>query len=281
MAENIGKQLRLAEWFNVSYGGAILVDMTISGAEGAVTGLEDPGEAVDELGCQATGLIVNPGQMERLASRGRLPGKRGAAPLVRVDWTNALRPSDFIAPMRKARRVLLSSAEDAMDLGADAIVTYLLMGLDEDFEAENIQSFAFLARESARLGLPLVADIQLVGPKVGKVNFADAVKLGVAQAVEGGADAFIIPDPGEEALAMIRRFSPVPVLLRVEGKGDSNKGGLGDAGLDKGGLDEGSWASCFNRADGVVFAGREFWASTRRVDLVSFAREAREAGGTR
>lgn len=288
MAESIGKELRMAEWFHAGHGGAVLVDMSVSGAEGAVSGLEDPAGAVGEVGPTATGLILNPGMMERLASQRQLPGKRGAAPLVRVDWTNALRPEGFLAPPRHVRRVMISSAEDALDLGADAIVTYILLGFDEDFEAENIQSFAFLARECSRLGLPLAADIHAAGPKVGKANFADAVKLGAAQAVEGGADAFIMPYPGEDALAMIRRFSPVPVFLRVDGtKGADGESGLPD---EVSGAD---WGFYFEKADGIVFAGREFWASAKRAAVLAAAREAamrgaamreaaaREAGGSR
>jgi DhnA family fructose-bisphosphate aldolase class Ia len=145
-----------------------------------------------------------------------LGGKLRAAPLVRVDWTNAYRDKDFCLPASSVSRVLLSGGEDALHLGATAAVATLLLGFGEDLESENIESISLLARECYRLSLPLIVDIRPIGEKVTQDNYAGSIKLGTSFMMEAGADALIIPESDLETIRVIGSWSTVPVLVRLD-----------------------------------------------------------------
>jgi DhnA family fructose-bisphosphate aldolase class Ia len=212
MPTAIGKTLRRAEFWQEGQK-SVLTDVSLPGALGPMPGLEVPTEAVSTLAPLVDGLIVNPGLAE--AQAGAFVGKLGAAPLVRLDWTNAHRPADFVLAPRQIHRVSLGTAEDAVQMGACAAVVSFILGYDEDFEARNVQSISLLARECERFSLPLLAEVRPTGPKVEPAKFDGAVELGVSFMVEGGADAVSIPLPSEEALGMILEFSPVPTFLQM------------------------------------------------------------------
>lgn len=213
MPAAIGKTLRLAEFWRESQK-SLLADISMPGALGPMPGLDRPSEAVRQLAPLVEGLIVNPGIADSQVAA--FSGKAGAAPLVRLDWTNAQRPADFVLPPAQIHRVALGTAEDALQLGACAAVTTLLLGYDEDFEARNVQSISFLARACDQISLPLFAEVRPVGPKVEPAKYDGAVQLGVSFMVEGGADAISIPLPGAKALALLLEFAPVPLFLQVD-----------------------------------------------------------------
>jgi len=193
---------------------AILLDTTISSCLGATPHLENFQHVLQESNEIFDGIVVNPGQMEHLAHY--LAGKKRAAPLVRVDWTNAYRDQDFCLPVQEVKRVEISSAEDVMQLGGSAAVATLLMGFGDEFEAENIRSISHLLRSSYELSLPVFVDIRPIGPGVSEINFEDTIKLGVSFMMEAGVDALIIPSCGSEILKQIGNWSTVPVLVRAE-----------------------------------------------------------------
>lgn len=162
----------------------------------------------------ADAIILNPGAMEKNADL--LGGKSLAAGLVKADWTNAHRPSDFALPVQKIHRVLLSDAEDALLLGALGVVATLLMGFEDEFEADNIESVSHLARSCYEASLPLLIDVLPAGPKVTPVNHDDVVKLAVSFMMEAGADAIIVPPVGDEARKLLGSWCTVPLLERRE-----------------------------------------------------------------
>lgn len=191
---------------------SFIVDTSFAGSLGPTPGLLLADEAIPLAFEAADGVVLNPGQLERISKL--LPGKTGAAPLVRVDWTNAFRDKTFILPAEKVCRAQIAGAEAALELGAAAAVVTLLMGFDDEFESQNIGFAARIFREGSRINLPVLVDIHLMGPKIGADNFAGALGLSTAMMVEGGADALIMPYPGEEMFAQIQEFSPVPIFLR-------------------------------------------------------------------
>lgn len=193
---------------------AFLLDTTIASCLGATPQLENLQLILAASNEIFDGVIVNPGQMEHLAHH--LAGKKRAAPLVRVDWTNAYRDHDFCLPVQDVKRVEISSATDVLQLGGSAAVATLLMGFGDEFEAENIRSISLLLRASYELSLPVFIDIRPVGPGVSEINFEDTIKLGVSFMMEAGADALIIPNCSAEILTQIAAWSTVPVLVRAE-----------------------------------------------------------------
>lgn len=211
MQPHIGKAVRMQD---ILHERSLMLDTTIASSIGAVPALEDLKSVLRECRVTFDGVIVNPGPMEHLSSE--LGGKNAAAPLIRVDWTNAYRDADFCLPVSEVKRVEISRAKDVMSLGGSAAVATFLMGFDDEFEAENVRSLSLLLREGYELSLPVIADIRPIGPKVGDVNFEDAIKLGVSFMLEAGADALIIPRCGIDALKLIAEWSTVPIIIRTE-----------------------------------------------------------------
>lgn len=214
MGESTGKNLRLSEFINIKDERTLLVDTSIAGCNGYIGELIDASKIIPELAKNCDGIILNPGQLEQLADI--LPGKRGAAPIVRLDWTNFYREDDFSLPVNKVTRVMICRPEDGLRLGGAAVVMRLLLGFDEDFESENIADMAEVARECSRINIPLIIDVQPIGPKVEKQNKRGAIKLGTGFAVEGGADAVIIPETDRDTLDTLLEFSSVPLIIRTE-----------------------------------------------------------------
>ncbi|HLE14074.1 MAG TPA: hypothetical protein VI776_04945, partial [Anaerolineales bacterium] len=70
-----------------------------------------------------------------------------------------------------------------------------------------------LALQGSQVGLPLLVDVQPVGPRV--VLRGKAIELGVSYAVEGGADGVAVPWPGRASLEMILKLAAgLPVWIR-------------------------------------------------------------------
>jgi DhnA family fructose-bisphosphate aldolase class Ia len=211
MQTHIGKSIRISDILNSK---SLLLDTTIASCVGATPHLEDLPGVLHNCNGIFDGIIVNPGQMEHLSTE--LSGKNRAAPLVRVDWTNAYRDEDFCLPASDVKRVEISQAEDIMALGGSAAVATLLMGFGDEFEAENIRSISRLLRASYELSLPVFIDVRPIGPAVNEVNFEDTIKLSVSFMMEAGADALIVPDCSQETLKLIGSWSTVPVIVRSD-----------------------------------------------------------------
>ena len=211
MPTHIGKAIRINDILNSK---SLLVDTTIASCVGATPHLEDLPGVLHNCNGIFDGIIVNPGQMEHLSTE--LSGKNRAAPLVRIDWTNAYRDEDFCLPVSDVKRVKISQAEDVMAIGGSAAVATLLMGFADDFEAENIRSISRLIRASYELSLPVFVDVRPIGPGVNEVNFEDTIKLSVSFMMEAGADALIVPDCSLETLKLIGSWATVPVIVRSD-----------------------------------------------------------------
>jgi DhnA family fructose-bisphosphate aldolase class Ia len=71
-----------------------------------------------------------------------------------------------------------------------------------------------LAIEGNKVGIPLIVDLQLLGPRI--VLRSKAIELGVSFALEGSADGIAIPWPGEESFkTVVRMAAEVPVWVKV------------------------------------------------------------------
>ena len=211
MQYHIGKSIRIND---ILASKSLLLDTTIASSVGATQQLEDLQSTLQACNEIFDGIIVNPGQMEHLAQD--LSGKNRAAPLVRVDWTNAYRDEDFCLPVSHVKRVEISQADDVMNLGGSAAIATLLMGFGDEFEAENIRLISRLLRTSYELSLPVFVDVRPIGPGVNEINFEDTIKLSVSFMMEAGADALILPLCSDETLQLIGGWSTIPVIVRCD-----------------------------------------------------------------
>ncbi len=84
---NVGKNIRMSDFIDSRDRRSLMLDLTITSSVGAQPGSENISEVPDLGNSIFDAIILNPGQLEHHADR--LGGKMRAAPLVRVDWTNA------------------------------------------------------------------------------------------------------------------------------------------------------------------------------------------------
>lgn len=211
---NVGKNIRMSDFIDSKDNRCLVLDLTVTSSVGARPGTEDISETLRQCSEMFDGIVLNPGQLEHHAAL--IGGKMHAAPLVRIDWTNAYRDKDSFLPASAVSRVTISDGEDALGMGASAVVATFLLGFGENLESESIQSISLLARECYRLALPLVVDIQPIGDKISDDNYLGSIKLGTSFMMEAGADALIVPDCDAETCSLLGKWVTVPVLLRLD-----------------------------------------------------------------
>jgi len=188
---------------------SLVVDASAGLMLGALPGLENFSEAIGPILPLADGVVVSPGQACNLTRR----TKAEAALLVRADWTNALRGEDFALPSETIKHLALLDPSDALDLGASALVTYFLLGFEEQVEADCLKTTVQLALQGSQAGLPLIVDVQPRGPRIVLSN--KAIELGTSYAIEGGADGVVVPWPGNDSLrTIVKMAADLPVWIK-------------------------------------------------------------------
>jgi fructose-bisphosphate aldolase, class I len=158
-------------------------------------------------------------------------------------------------------RVLLTT-QDAMGLGAEGMVMYLVLGVDKgNVFVENVRSIANTARKAHQLGLPLIVGTVLWGSRVSDPRDPNLLAYGYRMAAELGADIIKTEYTGDpEAFAPIVEGCPVPVLTLGGPKVDSEENLVE---ITQGAMEAG--------AKGVVY-GRNIWQADAPVRVASAVR---------
>lgn len=168
------KELHLGHIFGKD-GRAVIVAFDHAGFMGPVQGLEEPGKLLD--------ILAESGIDAVLTTRGiaqRFPGKLGKLGLIlRADGG-----SSIASPVNGAIKRLFS-VEDAVKLGADAIICMGMIGYPE--EPSSLQNLAEFTAQSLNWGIPVVAEM-LVKPKEGGGVTARDIGFAMRIGVELGAD---------------------------------------------------------------------------------------------
>lgn len=210
-----GKGVRLNEFINPDDGRSLIIEADFGLMLGPVEGLEDLMDVVEKVvEGRPDGVILSLGMAERLIHS--FLGKKSPALLLRADWTNALRNKTHPLPANRVRRVSMASAEEALLLGASAVVAYLFVGYEDDEdEAENLKAVATLAEECSQVGMPLLVQSIPIGERVTMVNYADCVGLAVRMAMEAGADVVAAPYTGsfESFKGVVAAAKGAPFLM--------------------------------------------------------------------
>ena len=191
------KQYRMSELLDPADARSLVVDTSRALGLGVLPGLEHFMDAVKPLLPLLDAIVASPGQARALKPRTR----KEAALQVRADWTNALRGEDFVLPAETIQYLPLLDPVDALDLGANALVMYFILGHEEEIEARCMQRVVNLALEGLSLGMPVLVEVKPVGPRV--VLRDKAIELGASFAIEGGSDGIIVPWPGAASFKTI------------------------------------------------------------------------------
>lgn len=226
-----------------SDGRSLVVAMDHARTHGVIEGLEDPGVVIDAaVDAGADGVMTTFGVVKRYRDRliGRVPT------IVRLDGGPSLYREDWL---EYTEWDLLYSVEDALMLGADAVVLMIFVGAPVELQTYRIVSQ--VAVKCMRLNVPLVVEaLPCPSARISDPKAADAMASAARLAFEHGADIVKTYYTGSpESFQHVTDNCPIPVLIAGGPKMDTVEDTLH---VVHGAVQAG--------ASGVVF-GRNIWQS--------------------
>jgi class I fructose-bisphosphate aldolase len=261
-----GKKIRLRRVLGNPDRRALVVAFDHALVLGPIPGTQDPlGQIRRFAQAGVDAILLNLGLIRQFAQS--LPSVPLPPLIARIDWTTVW------AVMRdggkgELRSCLLARPEDALRHGADAVLTYMVVGTgDAEFEAKEISRTAEVARECERVGIPLIVESLARGDQVENPGDPKWLKLHTRMAVELGTDAIKTDYSGDpDSMRSVVEGCPIPILVL----GGSRQGSDEDAlSVVRGAVLAG--------AAGVFF-GRNVFQSE---DMQSFLQQARSILDTR
>ena len=229
---------------------------------GPIPGTEDPvGKMQRFIAGGADALLLNLGLLEDCVSSlasAPLPGI-----IARIDWTTVWGAAGNSAD-GELRSCLLARPAEALRQGADAVLTYLVVGTgDTDFEAKEVERNAEVARECERIGIPLIVEALARGKKVANPTDLKWLNLHTRMAVELGASMVKTDYAGDpESMRSVVDNCPVPIVVLGGSRHSSDEQAL-----------EVIRGAVAGGAAGILFGRNVFQAK----DIVSFLGKARAA----
>ncbi len=257
-----GKKIRLHRVLGGPGHRALVVAFDHPLVLGPIPGTENPVAQVRRFcDAQADAVLLNFGVLKQFADsplEGPLP-----ALIARIDWTTVW--SVFANGGKgELRSTLVARPEEALRHGADAVLTYMVVGTgNADFESKEIARTADVARECERVGMPLIVEALARGKDVISPAAPRWLKHHTRIAYELGADA-VKTDYAGDPVAMKEVVSNCPIPILVLG---GSRQGSDDEALE---VVRGAAAG---GAAGIFF-GRNVFQSP---DMSEFLRRARAA----
>lgn len=180
---------------------------------GPIPGTEDPlGQIRRFAEARVDAVLLNLGLIRQFANssfKAALP-----ALIARIDWSTvwSVMADGGIGQLRSA---LLARPEDALRQGADAVLTYMVVGTgDSDFESKEISRTAEVARECERTGIPLIVESLARGKNVQNPGDPKWLNLHTRIATELGADAVKTDYSGDStSMRSVVEGCPIPILV--------------------------------------------------------------------
>lgn len=227
MPQSLGKQVRLSRLVSPKTGKGFCIAFDHALQLGACPGMERPEATLDLMAEAGVDAVILPmGSAQQYGPR--LVEKGGPALILRLDQTTMWREGGPLAYADGHCR-LVARVEDAVRLGADAVITYLFVGHNDP----AIETAAFrdnAAVNQAARDAGMVHIVETMGARHAKpadINDGEFVRFHVRIGVELGGDVIKTDWPGSaEALRRITAETPVPVMLAGGPSGGSDLGTL-------------------------------------------------------
>lgn len=257
---DFGKKIRLNRILRGPGKGSLVVAFDHAFVLGPIPGTRDAAAQIRRfLDAKVDGLLLNLGLMR--ACTNSFARGDSAGLIARIDWTSMWKALAEGGNGELHSR-MLAKPEEALRHGADAVLTYLVVGTgDTEFEAKEIARNAEVARECERIGMPFFVETLARGKAV--KNYADVkwLELHTRMAVELGADAIKTDYSGDPVtMRSVIESCPAPILVLGGSRDSSDEGALN---LVRGAMKAG--------AAGVFFGRNVFQAD----DMAGFLKRAR------
>ncbi|HEX9655544.1 MAG TPA: aldolase [Bacteroidota bacterium] len=266
MSTFAGTQLRQSRILNPETGKGIVVAIDHGLFIGPLPGVETPRRTIDKLlPGMPDAIQMTPGTTR--ATLDKFHGKNKPGVVVRLDATNIWRKKP--AP-KEGYYTPVASVKDAIQLGADAVVTFLFAGYDTDAqEAENLQALQRIGADTREFGIPFIVEPLAIEKGANVVRDFEIMKLIVRMASEMGADLIKADFPeSRKQFEELVSVASVPILVRGGPKMDSDKDMLQ---MVRDAIDGG--------AAGIVF-GRNVWQHGNPARILKALAEIIHRNGT-
>lgn len=173
------------------------------------------GQLVSSLGeAGLDAIVVSPGFLR--ANARSLSGRCAPGIVLCLDWTNQFRGADELG-YAEGRSTLVASVDDAVRLGADAVMTYLFLGSqDAQIEAAEVERNGRISRRCEELGVVRIIETMARGSRLAADEERNAryVALHSRIAAEIGCDLVKTEWTGSPAsFSEVVYACPVPVLV--------------------------------------------------------------------
>jgi len=208
-----GKRIRLGRVLGGAQHRALIVAFDHALVLGPIPGTDNPlGQIQRFAEAKVDAILLNLGLIRQFADS-PLPGPLPAL-IARIDWTTVWSAMANHGE-GKLRSSLLARPEDALRHGADAVLTYMVVGTgDADFESQEVARTAEVARECERIGIPLIVESLARGKNVGKPGERKWLKLHTRMATELGADAVKTDYTGDPiSMRSVIEDCSIPILV--------------------------------------------------------------------
>jgi fructose-bisphosphate aldolase/2-amino-3,7-dideoxy-D-threo-hept-6-ulosonate synthase len=260
-SEEMGKSIRASRIINKETKRSLIVPLDHGIFAGIIRGLDEPLKVFRKVVEGGADAVLMPPGAARVCRNGFL-GRAAPSLILRVDWTNFFRET---LPAQTGSETLIASVEDAVRLGADAVITYFFVGYDKDeAEALNVNNAAKIARQCEIYGVPYIAEAMARGKRAAGHEYEpEYVKLHVRMAAEVGADFVKTDYTGDpDTFREIVKGCPAPILIAGGPKTKTIRGALENA---KGALEAGAVGLFFGRN---VFQAEDPTAMVRALRLI-------------
>jgi class I fructose-bisphosphate aldolase len=193
---------------------------------GPIPGTENPLEKIRQFAdADVDALLLNLGLIRQFANS--MPTGPVPALIARLDWSSvwSVIGQNGNGALHSS---LLARPEEALRQGADAVLTYLVVGTgDAEFEMKEITRNAEVARECERVGIPLIVESLARGKDVQNPGDPKWLKLHTRMAAELGADAVKTDYTGDVAsMRSVVEGCPIPILVLGGSRHASDKHAL-------------------------------------------------------
>lgn len=199
---NTGKKIRLSRIMDENSNRTLIVPMDHGVTSGAVQGLTDAHETMNDMVAGgADALVLHKG----LARQCHPAGGRRAALIMHLSASTALSP--FCNS-----KALVGSVEEALRLGADAVSVHVNLGDAE--ERGMLVDMGKTAESCDSWGMPLLAMVYARGPHIKNAHAPDVVAHCARVGMELGADIVKVSYTDETgAFADVVKTCGVPVVI--------------------------------------------------------------------
>lgn len=198
----IGKKIRIERIINRKTGRSVIVPMDHGVSIGPVEGIIKMAETIDEVASGgANAVIMHKGMVGK--------GHRGYGSdiglIIHLSASTSLGPDPD-------HKVLVTSVEKAMQMGADAVSVHVNVGSEK--EPEMLMHLGSIAEICDDWGMPLIAMMYPRGKKITDEHHPDVVKLAARAGAELGADIIKTNYTGDpDTFKEVIDGCPVPVVI--------------------------------------------------------------------